>query len=111
MVRINFKNLFLLTGLILFLLLFLLFTSPSRLPLPLLIVPFLLLFAVVFSTVIILSKGGFNRKNAARASLLAAIPLLLVVLQSLHQLTVKDLLITAGLTVVASYYLSKVDFL
>ena len=78
-------------------------------------VPFGLFFLLLFN---IFKELGLNknkqihrRQRLIRAGVLAAIPVLLLVLQTIHQLTIKDVLITLGLVLLASYYLNKADFL
>lgn len=100
-------------GLFVFLILFLLVTSPDHLPLPLLIVPFGIIFYLLFFIFKELGAtgGAQRRQRLIRAAVLAAIPVLLLVLQTIHQLTIKDILITIGLVLLATYYVNKADFL
>lgn len=101
-------------GLLFLLLAFMLITSPNHLPLPLIMVPFILIFLILFYIVRqigSLNRDGHRRQRLMRAGILAAIPVLLLVLQSIHQLTIKDVLITGGLVLLATYYLNKADFL
>ena len=99
---------------LLFLIGFMLITNPNRLPLLLLMVPFLVFFFFLFY---ILKSFGKNqsklrrRQRLIRAGVVASIPVLLLVLQTIHQLTIKDVLITLGLVLLATYYLNKADFL
>ena len=97
--------------------LFIMNTNPERLPLPLLLVPFLLFFAGLFVAIYFLGsrvsllKGLEKRRQFAVSALLAAIPLLLLVFQSLHQLTIRDVLISLGLVIATAFYISRADFL
>ncbi len=101
-------------GLVITLIAFLLFTSPHHLPLILIMVPFILFFLLLFYAFYQIGGGSVNkhrRQRLIRAGLLAFIPVLLLVLQTIHQLTGKDLLITGGLVLLTSYYLNKANFL
>lgn len=93
--------------------LFLAFSNPEKLPLAMLVVPFLWLFAVVFILVLRLvrSRVGSKRRRAIIAGTAAALPVLLLVLQSIHQLSVKDVLLVFVLLAAVGFYLSKVDFI
>jgi hypothetical protein len=99
------------------LLLFLL-TSPSKLPSAVLILPFLLLFIAIYTTVIVvlhLLRGGEENKivgmRASRprliAGLIAGFPVILLVLQSIGQLTTWDVLTVVALFIVAYFYIIK----
>jgi hypothetical protein len=91
-------------------------TDPSRIPLPLLVVPFILIFAVmftVFNLIIgtLINDLRFSKRRIYIASgILATIPTLLVVFQSLHQLTVKDVVIMFAFVIACAFYISKIDF-
>lgn len=98
--------------------LLLLATDPAKLPSALLIVPFLLLFVAVYLTVkeaLHLLRGGDGNKiigmKASRprliAGLIAAFPVLLLVLQSIGQLTTWDILMVVALFIVAYFYIIK----
>lgn len=95
--------------------LFLMLVNPTGLALPLLIVPFLWLFAVLFVTVLWIAQtkiGKLPRKRAVIvASIVATLPVLLLLFQSIHQLSVKDVLLSIGLIAVASFYLYRADFI
>lgn len=93
-------------------------TNPSKLPSALLIVPFLLLFIAIYLTVkeiLHLMRGGDQNKivgmKASRprliAALIAAFPVLLLVLQSIGQLTAWDILTVVALFIVAYFYIIK----
>lgn len=86
-----------------------LLTSPSQLPSVFLITPFFLLFAIILVTVIvILSKNGVSRSRRHRVSLLIATPVvLLLVLQSLGQLTLRDTAVVMILFGLGYFYISR----
>jgi hypothetical protein len=106
---------FLLTSVYLVIPVFLLMTNPEKLPLPLLILPFVLLFAALFLTARLLLRRYFanlgGRYNRGLALALATLPVLLLILQSIGQLSIRDLLITAGLLIGLVFYFRKTDFL
>jgi c-di-AMP phosphodiesterase-like protein len=90
-------------------------TNPNSLPLLLLLGPFILLFLSLYLFMqLILDRFVSNLSKHARRGLsatLAALPVLLLVLQSISQLTSRDLLITVGLIALLLFYFRKTDFL
>lgn len=99
-------------------LLLLLLSSPSKLPSAVLILPFLLLFIAIYTTALeilhLLRGGEQNRVVGMRASrprlisgLFAGFPVLLLVLQSIGQLTAWDVLTVVALFIVAYFYIIK----
>ncbi len=101
--------------LLLFLPFFLAFTDPNQLPLPLLVVPIVLFFIISFLVFYLLIE--FAKPNIEKArrrtisSLLAVFPTLLIVLQSLKQLTAIDVLLVILIWVPLTWYLLKIDYL
>lgn len=89
------------------LLLFLFVTNPETVPSVLLIVPFVLLFISIAGCVPLV-LGRVAGQRVARAGVVAAsVPVLLLVLQSLGQLTIRDILAVAALVSVAYFYVSR----
>ena len=89
-------------------------TNPESLPLPLLVLPFIWLFAVLFTaTWLLLSASeSIQRKKAVMiAGCVASIPVLLAVFQSIHQLSVRDVLLSVGLVLLAAVYMLRADFI
>jgi hypothetical protein len=89
--------------------------NPGDLPLPLLVVPFLL-FLVIFYLVARWLLASFfsnldRRTQKVAGLLLASLPVLLMVLQSIGQLSVRDLLIVFVLMAGLAFYLRRADFL
>lgn len=84
-------------------------TDPQKLPSILLILPFLVIFGLVFYLVKWFSvKRGISAKRAVRLALLcAALPTLLLVLQSIGQLTIRDVATTALLFFLSYFYISR----
>lgn len=92
-------------------------TNPNNLPLPLLILPFVLLFLIIFtSTLFVIQRRSSSMKlltpkSSIIAFTVAGVPVLLAVFQSIHQLSIRDVLISAGLFGGIVFYLSKTDVL
>lgn len=91
------------------LLLFLLLTNPEGLPSVALIVPFVLLFIVFLAAILILlGIYAMPRQKKLKVGLIgAAVPVLLLVLQSLGQLTVRDVLAVLVLFCATYFYISR----
>jgi hypothetical protein len=94
--------------------LFIVLTNPQNLPLPLLVLPFLWLFTVLFITTSILvrrRKSVTKRQAVITAGIVASIPVLLAIFQSIHQLSIKDVLLSTGLVLLAAWYVLRADFI
>ena len=93
--------------------LFLLLTSPKTLALPFLVLPFIWLFVVIVCSLVLaytlVLKRTLTKRVQLNFGLLALIPVLLAILQSIHQLSVKDIILVVGLVLVASFYISRLD--
>ena len=93
--------------------LFLLLTNPKNLSLPLLIFPFLWLFVSIIYGLTglykLLAGKPVGRRLQLNFGLIALVPVLLAILQSIHQLSIKDIVLVLGLVAVASFYVSKLD--
>jgi hypothetical protein len=93
---------------------FLLTTDPNALPLPLLVVPFIWLFSSLFvaSWMLLSRKDNISRRQVALvAGIIASVPVLLAVFQSIHQLSIRDVLLSVGLVVLAAVYMLRADFM
>lgn len=94
---------------------FLLITNPETLPLPLLLVPFLLLAISLYKTAELGYGVMFKRLSKYRIRVLAAIsaalPTLVIILASIGQLTIRDLAIIGGLLAFLTFYLRRIDFI
>lgn len=103
------RDLYLVGGSFLLLLALFLGLDPNKLPSFLLILPFILIFGFLFALVaFLLQKYGMGRAKSLRVGLLcASIPTLLLVLQSIGQLTVRDVLTLAVLFILAFFYITK----
>lgn len=92
------------------LLLLMLFTQPTRLPPVMLAVPFVLIGMVIMlaSTTAFRWQGFALSRSARLGAMCTSLPMLILVLQSLGQLTVRDLLTIVALFAIAYFYLSRV---
>lgn len=90
---------------------FVLFTNPYKLPLFLLLIPFFLFGIGSFVFLNELSKTWpiSNRKRKVLSAILTSILLLGALLQSIRQLSVRDILILLALFVGLSFYLRRLD--
>lgn len=89
-------------------------TNPGKLPLPLLVLPFMWLFACLFVTswFLLSRKRGVSKKQAAMVSgVVASIPVLLAIFQSIHQLSIRDVFLSVGLVVLTAIYMLRADFI
>lgn len=104
---------FILTGSIL--VLFLALTNPLELPLVILLVPFAVLFVCIRSLLFITLKRlhpeGTRRKMRVLSSGIALIIVFIIVLQSLGQLSWRDILLTVGFIGAVTFYFSKTDLI
>ena len=97
--------------------LFVIMTDPYELPLPLLVVPFILLFVTLYVTFMLAGRklrilaGLSRRRQYVVGIMIAGIPMLLTIFQSLHQLSVKDIIIAVGLVIGVCFYIGRADFL
>lgn len=94
--------------------LFLTMTDPTHLPLPLLVVPFLWLFTALFITSYFLlqRQNRFNKRQVVMVSgVIATIPVLLAIFQSIHQLSLRDVLLSCGLVLLTAVYMLRADFI
>jgi hypothetical protein len=95
------------------LLIFLVTTNPQRLPLPLLILPFGLIFGSLFLPIwlFLYSTSGPNkrRKKTILAVGVATLPTLTLVLASIDQLTVRDVILLGALGLGILFYVSRIN--
>lgn len=98
--------------------LFILFTNPQNLALPLLVLPVLLLFLIIYVTVYLLFFKKLKRSKRLSktriyiiSGIVALVPVLLIVLASIGQFTIRDIILATVIVVCISWYLLKVDFL
>lgn len=89
----------------------LLSTDPQRLPSIILVSPFILLFVIIFTGILfMLGAYAMTQQRKIRIGLIgAAAPVVLLVLQSLGQLTVRDVLAILILFCATYFYISKLS--
>lgn len=104
------KKTMVIAGSCLFVLVILFFgTDPNKVPSFVLVLPFLLLFTILLYLIaFLLEKRGFsNRKSLRIAVLCAGVPIVLLVLQSIGQLTLRDVLVLSALFILSYFYMSR----
>jgi hypothetical protein len=92
--------------------LFLLLTNPQKVPLIVLLVPFILIAIAFFMIVIYLqnlSSRSNPKRKAATASLVTFELITLLVLSSLHQLSIKDIVLVLVLGVLFMAYIKRLS--
>jgi hypothetical protein len=96
------------------LLIFMMLTTPQKMPVLLLVVPFVLLFAALMSTWValvpiarrIVGQRGYAGSPRLRITICGSIVLILV-LQSLGQLTLRDLITIIAIAVIGYVYIGR----
>lgn len=93
------------------LLLLLFETNPRSVSSAVLVIPFVLIFLVLFLSIsYFLRVEGFTKKSSwAVAVFVAMLPTLLLVLQSIGQLTIRDVATIVALFLIAYFYVARVD--
>lgn len=83
--------------------------DPNRVPSFMLVLPFILLFVAIFALVAFAMQkwGVTGARNFKVAALCASLPVLLLVLQSIGQLTPRDILTVAVLFILSFFYISR----
>ena len=90
---------------------FILMTDPYKLPLVLLLIPFALFaFGLYHALSSLLSKSGLSKQKCRfLAAVITSLILLLALLQSIHQLSIKDFLIAGALMLGIVFYLRRMN--
>lgn len=95
--------------------LFFILTSPESIPLVFVVVPFLWLFTVLFVTAwMLLNKVKLfesPRRRIVLSGALSTLPVLMLVLASIRQLSIRDVLLTLGILFLLGIYMSRADFI
>lgn len=115
-IKLNHLNkLFLVAALIAVLLGLLMFTDPNRVPLTVLVAPFICIGLIIYHLSMLLMGAlrSDTSRNAARmfCGSLAFLGVALLLLRSLHQLTLKDAFLVCGFTLAFWLYIWRADFL
>jgi hypothetical protein len=84
-------------------------TEPTNVPSFILVLPFLLIFIVLLSLFswLLQKRGMAGRRSWRIGALSAAIPVALLILQSIGQLTVRDILTIAALFSLSYFYITR----
>ncbi len=102
------------TLLVVLLLCLLIFTNPERLPLPALLLPFLLVYLIVYELIhLVLSKLTVESSTLRRRSFVAIIsslPVVVLLLSSAGQVGRYDLLLFLVLGLLLAFYFSRYHF-
>ncbi len=102
----------LLCSLLFLLLLLAVTTNPHSLPSVALLVPFAFIFGILslsISMMVAKNRGKISLKQFRKGMIVATLPLLLLVMRSLGQLTFKDLCIIGLLFAVGYFYLHRLS--
>ncbi|HSX35863.1 MAG TPA: hypothetical protein VLH84_02925 [Patescibacteria group bacterium] len=85
-------------------------TQPHSLPQVVLIAPFILLFvslALFVAVLLALKSKGLTVRHLRLGALAASLPILLLILQSIGQLTLRDVATTGALFVLGYFYMAR----
>ena len=95
------------------LMIFLMVTNPLKLPLIVLLIPFLLLFIILYNTVMmllrLLSRKMTHRHRRVVVTVVSLEPVLLLLLASINQLTIRDGVLSLLLIGGCAWYLSRTN--
>jgi hypothetical protein len=103
------RSLFITGGCFAILLVLFFSVEPNKVPSFMLVVPFILLFILLVSSIssFLQKQGVEDKKGIKIAVLCAGLPMLLLVLQSIGQLTLRDVLAVLLLFGLSYFYLSR----
>lgn len=99
---------------------FLFLTNPRSMPLVLLIVPFIWIYLAIFfaSYYFMYRVVGWiaqhpisRRKSLAGASLAAFVPTSILILKSINQLTIRDIVIVSIFGLIMAFYINRLKFI
>jgi len=86
-------------------------TNPQKMPLPVLIIPFILIFILLWLVLRIVLRYFYattpKRKLSIFAGLLSAFPVVCLLLQSVGQFSARDFITLAALFIVLWFYLNR----
>ncbi len=93
------------------------YTSPGRLPLAALFLPFILIFVGLYLPLrhVLIHRMEVGdevalRKRSFMAAGLAGLPTILLVFSSMGQLTVRDILLWGAMTLIMVFYVNRANF-
>ncbi len=93
-------------------------TNPQSAPAVILVVPFILLYVLFLYTFNVILKRNIKslstrenrRKRVSIAAIIAALPVMLLALQSIGQLTTRDVITIVILITVLGFYITRISF-
>lgn len=91
---------------------FFLTVNPDKLSLLYILIPFIMIFGLLFASVNIFLGNFFNISNANRrliSFVVSVIPVFLLIVQSISQLTVRDVLISVAVALIIIWYSLKIQ--
>jgi hypothetical protein len=106
------KRLLTLLGIYLAVILFFVTVNPEKLPLVLLLLPFLLIFITSYLTLMLVLDTFFKIKTQPKrliAFSVSVMPVLLLIIQSITQLTLRDVLLSLSIVVIIVWYTTKIN--
>lgn len=91
--------------------LFFMFSDPEQLPLVATLVPFILIFTALFVTIDISLEVFFaleKTKKRIISLVLSIMPVVLLLIQSITQLTIRDVILCTLITIIVVWYISRI---
>lgn len=87
-------------------------THPAKVSLTLVMAPFLLMFVSLASALLLVIsiRRDIARQHLVLAVVIGALPVVLLVMKSIGQLGVKDIIIAASLLILGWVYITRVNF-
>jgi len=105
------KHIYVVVGIIIFGCILLFTTNPQKMPLPVLILPFILIFGLLWLLLRMILRYFYpttpKRKVGFFAGLLSAFPVFCLLLQSVGQFSARDFITLVALFVVLWFYLNR----
>jgi len=105
------KQLYIVIGIVVFGCLLLFTTNPQKMPLPVLIMPFVLIFVLLWLPLRMILRYFYpftaKRKISIFAALMAVFPVICLLLQSVGQFSSRDFITLIALFVVLWFYLNR----
>lgn len=106
---INKQKLFLLVLLIVIGSIFFSYTSPTEVPIYVLVLPFMYLFMLFYLLISVLLDLFTKNMGASIPMIVSGLILLMIILGSLHQLGVKDIVLSLVLMLLLGWYILKLQ--
>lgn len=94
--------------------LFFAFVNPEKLPLILILLPFIIIFLLIYISVQIVLDIFFTLKTKRQSHIislvLAVMPVLMLIIQTVTQLTVRDVILSISITTILIWYSLRSGF-